>query len=294
MNITLLQLRAFVAVSRYGSFSLAADALHRTQPAITMQVKQLEDALALKLFDRTTRQLKLTTVGLELFPSLSAMLAQLDATVDRSQDLREKRTGTVRIGCLPSVAATFLPSRIAQFRKSHPGISFSLQDALGDKVMALVKSGDVEFGITDIQADDAALESMPLLLERMCALYLEGHPLDQAAEVGITELGRHDLILMAPGSNARRIVDTGFATQGRVAVAACEAAYMSTAIGMVQAGLGVALLPRGGVALGIDSRLRLREIAAPGFTRQIALVRLKRKTLSPAADVFIRTLAEPI
>jgi DNA-binding transcriptional LysR family regulator len=92
------------------------------------------------------------------------------------------------------------------------------------------------------------------------------------------------------GSAARRVVDSAFAARGRLAVAACEVSYMSTAVGMVQAGLGVALLPRRGVQLQIDPRLRYRPIEGPGFTRRIGIIRLKNKTLSPAAEAFIQML----
>lgn len=288
-NISMLQMRAFLAVSRFGSFTLAAEALHRTQPAITVQVRQLEDSLGLKLIDRTTRQFRLTAAGIDLAGVFATVLQQLDAVVEATQDRRAKRSGIVRIGCLPTVAANYLPQRIAYFRVEHPGISFLLNDALGDRVISLVKSGDVDFGITDAGAGDD-LEMTLLLEEKMCALFLEGHALETAAPLDVAELGKHDLILMAHGSNARRLVDTAFATVGRPALATCEASYMSTAVGMVRAGLGVALLPLGGVNLELDSRLRVKTIDAPGFSRQIALVRLKSRTLSPAAAAFLDAL----
>ncbi|MFW7341145.1 LysR family transcriptional regulator [Pollutimonas sp. H1-120] len=290
MNISLVQLRAFIAVSRYGSFTLAAEALHRTQPAITVQVKQLEENLGLKLFDRTTRQLRLTTVGLELVPALSAMLHQLDGVIEISQNIRTQRTGVIRIACLPSVASSFLPVHIAEFRKQHPGISFLLSDALGDKVISMVTGGDVEFGLTDTHPNVGDLDITPLLEEQMCALFLEGHPIQSAEQVDVNRLSAHDLVLMAHGSNARRIVDNAFAAQGRVAVASCEASYMSTAVGMVQAGLGIALLPRSGVNLQVDGRLRARLIQAPGFSRQIAIVKLKQRSLSPSAESFVQLI----
>ncbi|WP_345817571.1 LysR family transcriptional regulator (plasmid) [Paraburkholderia sp. PREW-6R] len=292
MNVTLAQMRAFIAVSRYGSFTLAAEALHRTQPAVTMQIKQLEDALALKLFDRTTRRLRLTTSGHELVAPLSAMLQQLDTVVGTAQDLRDVRTGIVRVGCLPSVASSYLPQKIANFRKLYPGVTFALQDALGSRVIALVKSGDVEFGITDIMPGDNDLEGVPLLKEQMCAVYSKGHPIHEAPTIDVEELARHDLILMAPGSNARRIVDLAFASEGRVAVPACEASYMSTAVGLVQAGLGVALLPTSGFNSRSDPALMVRPIMKPEFRRMIAVVRLKHKTLSPAAEAFSKMLVD--
>ncbi len=291
-NISLLQLRAFLAVSRYGSFTRAAEMTHRTQPAITQQIRLLEEALGLKLFDRSTRQLRLTQVGVELVPTLSGMLQQLDDVLEDAQDLRYKRKGTVRIGCLPSVASLYLPRRIMKFRQHHPGVSFLLSDGLGDQVVSMLKRGDVDFGITDIPEREPGLLSHPLLQETISVLYLDGHPVGRAARIDINELAEHDLILMSPGSTVRRIVDTAFAAQGRIAVAMCEASYNTTAIGMVQAGLGIALLPASGFNLDLDTRFRAKEIDAPGFRRRLGIVTLKGKSQPPAAHAFMAMLLE--
>ncbi|NYT79054.1 LysR family transcriptional regulator [Alcaligenaceae bacterium] len=289
-NISLLQLRAFLAVSRYGSFTRAAEALHRTQPAVTQQVRTLEQMLGLKLFDRTTRQLRLTEIGVELVPILSAMLQQLNDILEDTQDVRHKRVGRVRVGCLPSVASLFLPGRIAEFRRHHPGVSFMLSDGLGDQVVSMIKRGDVDFGITDIPPHSPELLSYPLLKETISVLHLVDHPIHAARALNVDELSKHDLILMAHGSTVRHIIDTAFAAQGRAAVATCEASYNTTAIGMVQAGLGIALLPPSGFNLAVDTRLRAREVEAPGFSRQLGIIMLKSKSLSPSAEAFLALL----
>jgi LysR family carnitine catabolism transcriptional activator len=289
-NISLLQLRAFLAVSRYGSFTRAAEVLHRTQPAITQQIRLLEEALGLTLFDRNTRHLRLTEVAADLVPVLSAMLKQLDDVVDATQDLRHKRRGTVRLGCLPSVASLYLPGRVAEFRRQYPGVSFVVSDGLGDQVVAMVKRGEVDFGITDVPQPANDLTLRPLLRETIQILYLEGHPIAKAVRIDVDELSRHDLILTAPGSTVRRIVDTAFAAQGRVAMATCQASYNTTAIGMVQAGLGVALLPESGFDLAQDPRLRTREVQAPGFDRELCIIRVKDRSLPPATHAFLAML----
>lgn len=290
MNVTLSQLRSFAAVCRYGSFTLAATALHRTQPAVTVQIRQLEKELGLVLFDRSTRGLRLSAAAIELVPQLASLLQQLDQVLEGSQDLRAARTGTIRIGCLPSIAAAYLPARIAVFRTQHPGISFVLRDELGERLLPLVRAGEVDFAITDLRAHDSELESVPLIKEQMCAFFPEGHPLQSAAKVDVAELARHDLILMAHGSNARRIVEAAFIAFGRPPLPTCEASYMTTAVGMVKAGLGVALLPGLGVHLPAYPGVRSRRLVGKAFTRQIAIIRLRRKTLSPGAEAFISSL----
>jgi DNA-binding transcriptional LysR family regulator len=291
MPITLPQLRAFAAVSRCGSFTLAADALHRTQPAVTLQVRQMEKALGLKLIDRSTRGLRLTPVGAELVPALSALLDQLDGLLEATDRVRAKRSGLVPIACLPSVASSYLPRRIADFRKKHPGIHFRVKDDLGERVVAMVKGGEVEFGIAE-EVHASELETLPLFVEKMSVLFMKGHPIASARRIDVEELSRHSLILMAPGGHVRRIVDTAFAAAGRQAAPMCEVSYMSSAAGMVQAGLGIALLPASGFDARMDPQFKSRVIQAPGFSRSIAILKLKGRTLSPAAEAFVRSLVK--
>ena len=288
--ITLLQARILLAVSRHGSFTRAAIALHRTQPAITIQVRQLEGMLGVRLLDRTTRSLHLTPAGQEVVQVFASVLGEMDAMVERVQSLRAKRAGIVRLGCLPSVAASSLPPVIAAFRKKFPGIHFVVRDGLGDQVIRRVRDGEVEFGISDVIANQGDLVSVPLFEERMCAFFPVRHALQKAPRIDIETLVAQDLILMAPGSNARRVVDAAFAAAGRTATPTGEASYMSSAIGMVEAGLGVAVLPASGVNLRGSPRVRQRPIEAPNFTRHIALILVRDRTLSHAAGAFLEML----
>lgn len=290
MQVTLLQIRAFVAVSRFASFTLAADALRRTQPAITAQIKQLEEALGLKLIDRSTRRLRLTATGGDLVPVFARMLQDLDGIIEASRRLRSKEAGTVRVACMPSIAATLLPARIAAFRNRYPMVNFSLVDTVGERVVELVKSGDVEIGITDVPSPALELDVTPLMNDTLHAFFPAGHPLERAAHADIEELSRHQLILTAPGTNVRRMVDTAFAAEGRHAAAACEAAHAATAIGLVLAGVGVALLPPSCVDLEFDSRVRGRPLEGHRFHRELAIVKMQSRTLSPAAQAFVDEL----
>ena len=285
-DVTMQQVRAFLAVSRLGSFTTAADVLHRTQSAVTLQVRSLEDSLGIRLFDRTSRKVALTPAGVELLPRFAESLRIFDDAVQASADVRDRRVGLVRFACLPSVASTFVPGLVASYRQGNPGVRFSLRDGLANEVVSLLRSGAVEFGITDLPGATEEFTADPLLTERMCVVFLDGHPIQGAVAVDVAEMARHDLLLMSVGSNARRVVDLAFAAEGRSPVPFCEASFMSTAMGMVRAGLGVAVLPLSGVNLGIDVRLRHRVIDDVRFDRTIAIVRVAIKSLSPAADDF--------
>jgi DNA-binding transcriptional LysR family regulator len=112
MDVNLRQIRAFVTVAQLRSFTAAAAMLHIAQPTLTVQIKRLEEALALRLLDRNSRSVGLTRIGRDLLPVFQRMLADLDSVVVDARDLSSQRRGTVRIACLPSIAAGLLPDAI--------------------------------------------------------------------------------------------------------------------------------------------------------------------------------------
>ena len=153
MNISLRQIRAFIVVARFSSFTRAADLLHLTQPALTVQIRQLEQALGVKLFDRNTRAVELTRIGRELLPVLERLLGEFDAVVVSTREIAAMRYGIVRIAALPSVAATVLPPLIARFKQHHPQIRVAVRDSVGGRINAMVREEIVDFGIgSDVEA----------------------------------------------------------------------------------------------------------------------------------------------
>src|SRR5215831_4513273 len=135
MDVSVRQLRSFVAVAKLRSFTQAAATLHVSQPTLTVQIKRLEETLRLKLFDRTPRSVELTRMARELLPSLERMLRDLDTVLTDTKDIAAEQRGVVRIAALPSFAASVLPDAINTFRLDHPGVSFELKDAIASRVL---------------------------------------------------------------------------------------------------------------------------------------------------------------
>src|SRR3954453_14871843 len=147
MDLSLRQIRAFVSVAHLKSFTRAAALLHLSQPALTVQIRRLEEALGVKLLDRNSRTVELTRVGRELAPVLQRLLRELDSVVIDTHDLATKRYGVVRIAALPSVAAGLLPDVIATFRDANPRVNFVLKDVIASRVLSLVRSEEVDLGV---------------------------------------------------------------------------------------------------------------------------------------------------
>lgn len=286
MNPTVRQLRAFAVLSGVGSFTRAAAALHTTQPALSAQIRELEGALGVRLFDRNTRSVALTTTGRELLPVVDKILGDLDGVVAHARDIASRSIGKVAVAALPSIAATTLPHTIARFRAAHPGIVVALHDALAGGVADLVRDGAVDFGISGAIVSDPALVFEPQGTDRMVAVLPPDHPLARTRRLTLSALTGIPLVLMDRQSSVRVIVDRAYAAHGTVPLPAYEAAFMATAMGMVRAGLGVTVLPASAFELATVSDLVIRPLDEPALERTLGLVRRAGRSLSPAADLF--------
>ena len=290
MNISLRQLRAFVSIGRLGSFTKAADALHATQPALSAQIRELEESLGVKLFDRSTRSVTLTQAGEDLLPVVDNVLGDLGSVVARAQDVAKRNTGRVVVAALPSLAATLLPSVVARMRVEHPGITVAIRDALAERILGLVRAGEADLAVTSAPPIDPQLQFKPLLTDRMVAVMPVDHPLAKVKVVKLVELLASPMVLMDRDSSVRRIVDAACASIGRLAEPVYEAAFMSTAIGLVRAGLGATLLPSSAAELRTADDLVVRDLAVPRVERALGILATRRRSYSPAAEAFVSIL----
>ncbi|MBR0646300.1 LysR family transcriptional regulator [Plastoroseomonas hellenica] len=289
MSITLRQLRAMVAVARNGSLGRAAALLHLSQPALTVQIRELERALGVRLFDRGARGAEPTEAGRELAEAFGRILGDLDAVVAGARDVAALRSGLARVATLPSVGATVLPAVLARLRERSPRIRVAVRDAVAARVGALVKSGAAELGIAAIDPDPE-LEASLLFEDRMVAVLPAGHPLEKKRSVPLAALAAVPLVL-GEESSVRSLFDRACAAEGLHVVPAYEATYISTLIGMVRAGLGVGVLPASAVDPLTEPAIRIRPITDPPIPRRVMLLRRAGRSLSPAAEAFVEALA---
>jgi DNA-binding transcriptional LysR family regulator len=290
MNINLRQVRSFVAVAQLKSFTRAATLLHLSQPALTVQIRRLEDALGVRLLDRNTRAVDLTRVGRDLMPVFQRLLRELDAVILDTRDLAAKRRGIVRIPSLPSFAAGVLPEVIARFRKQHPRVSFQIRDAIANRVLAYVRDEDVDIGVIGGEVPDAEIEVVYSMQDRMHVVFPAGHPLQRVRTVTFEAVADYPLVLMDPDTSVRQLVDAACMDIKRMTIPACEATYMMTAVGMVRAGLGIAILPASAPEIRTEPGLRSRPIDGPRFARTIAIIKKSGRTLPPATASSLEQL----
>jgi LysR family transcriptional regulator, carnitine catabolism transcriptional activator len=290
MTAELRHIEAFLAVARLGHFTRAAAALHVSQPALTVQIRQLEAALGVRLFDRNNRRVALTQAGRDLVAPLERISLDVASVVQHAHDLSAHRHGVVTVAALPSVAAGLLPRAIRALADAHQGIVVRVRDAIAGRVVELVRSGEADFGIGSLIRPDPELVVTPLFTDRLCAFAPADHPLAQKRRVRLRDVGAHPLILTGQDTSVRQIVERTLAAVRLPVQVAQEATYMTTAIGMVQAGLGIAILPESAMALDPAAPVRALSIREPVLTRQIAILTRTGRSLSPAAERLAQML----
>lgn len=287
MNFNTRQLRAFVAVSEDGAFTTAARRLNLSQPALTVQIRNLEESLETKLFDRDTRSVALTRAGRELLPQFRRVLADLDATVDAARRHGSASHGTVRVAALPSVAASLLPDVIRAFREDNPHVAFDVKDAVNARIVAMVKEEVVDIGVIGQASVDRDLEIVARVREDMQVVFPVGHALQKVRNISLERLASYPHVLLTPETSVRRVVDAAFGARGLTIASVCEVTYMMAAVGMVRAGLGIAILPIGAREPLSEPAVRARRIDESGLVRTVAIIRRRKRTLSPIVSSFL-------
>lgn len=284
MNVTLRQLRAFVAVARSGSFTLAAENLFVTQSALSGLVRELEQSLGLRLIDRSTRRIHLSDVGRDLFPLVEKILNDLDGVLNEVVNLKSLKTGTVRVAAPQLMCCTLLPEVIAAFAAQHPGIRIRLVDSPVENVAARVLSGEVDLGIGPERDPNPHVEATTLFELPFMAVMPAGHELARRASVKWSDLAGFPLISLG-GPFAERLAADLHAAARDLTVEA-KVSFMSTALSMVSAGMGITVCIPYAASLVRLYSLVMRPLIDPVVTRRFFVLGRSDRSLSPAAQAF--------
>ena len=283
MNVTLRQLRVFIEVSRLQSFSRAGDEIGLTQSAVSRCVRELETDIGLKLIDRTTRDVQLTDVGANLVASVSRLLTDLDDTLREIREIGEQRRGRVVVAASPTIACRLMPQIVAGCGRQFPFITLGLRDDVQSDVIRKVKSGEVDFGVVigPFTTDD--LLSEPLMTDSFCVVCRADHRLAAQPQVAWADLEGERLVMLDYASGSRPIIDAAMDEHGVSATVVQELGHSATVFGLVEAGVGVSVLPWLALPLPAEVSLVARPLV-PRAERTVELVRRRDRSLSPAAE----------
>ena len=286
MNVTLRQLRAFVAVARTGSFTLAAESLYITQSALTGLIKELEQILGMRVVDRSTRRMNLSDMGRELFPLVEKILNDLDRVLADVAERKSLKTGFVRVAAPQLMASTLLPEIIAAYNAVHPEVRVKLVDSVVESIVSRVFSGEVDLGIGPERDPNSDITAEELFEGRFMAVFPRGHPLSQFREVSWADLLANPFISLHGQFTERLMVDLREAAGDIKFAPTNEVAFMSTALAMVNAGLGVTACITYASSLVELYRLEMRPLVKPTVHRGFFTFTQNNRTLTPAAESF--------
>ncbi|WP_428684269.1 LysR family transcriptional regulator [Reyranella sp.] len=286
MNLTIRQLRAFTLGAQFASFSEAAARMGITQPGYSLLIRQLEEEVGMALFRRTTRRVELTEAGREILQSAQRTLQQLEETCRRAEDFREARQGTLNLAFVPSVGCSLLPPTLSRFAEAYPGIKLVFHEAQAVGFAERVRSGQAEIGLGLLLQPDEQLGFEALTRDCLVALLHTQHPLAARPTVTWKALARFNSILVTNQSSVRVHADRAAASVGVDIEPTYVLDSLTTAVGLVRAGLGYAVLPSLALRSMDLGGAVVRVVEQPRAWRDIGLLTRSQFTLSPAAEAF--------
>jgi len=290
INCEILDLRAFQAVVDLESFHRAAEALNISQPALTRRIQKLEQSIGAPLLDRTTRHVAATATGQELLPLVRRMLEEFDGSLFALKDGGSQRRGLITMACVPTAAFYFLPTVIKKFGADYPHIRLRIRDLTANEGLQAVARGEVEFGINLMGNSDPDLSFEPLIDDPFVLAMRKDHPLAAHEELNWGQLDGYPLVVVDRSSGNRALLDGALAKHNLRLNWFYEVTHLNTSLGLVEAGLGISVLPRLATPQEEHPYLVSRPIVDPVVTRTIGIVRRRGAQLSPAAEKFIEVL----
>ncbi|MGA8016833.1 MAG: LysR family transcriptional regulator [Candidatus Dormiibacterota bacterium] len=286
-------LHTFVEVARTEHLGRAAEILQSDQSTVSRKIARLEHAVGVPLFERIGRSIRLTRAGRRFVGRAERILGELRDAVADAAGTVSPESGEVHLGFLHTVGARWLPERLARFLELYPGVRFILQEGTTAEVVAGVLEGRFDLGILGPPPPNTPeLEVVPLFRERVSVVVPSQHRLVGRSSVALQEVAGEPLILPRARSGLRRVIDDAFARQGLAENVAYEGDDFTIIQGLVEAGLGITLLP---MPLPAPStRVVVIPLRDPPIARTMAITWDRRRTLPPAAELFWRRIVEEV
>ena len=280
-NLKALQI--FVVVAENCSFRRAAEVLHRSQSAVSTQIKLLEEQIGVALFHRTTRRVQLTAEGKLLLGHAQRAVASLELGLREIRETANVQVGHISMGCVPSIAATLLPGVLVEFQAKRRNIRLELRELDSAQLLEAISRQDISFGIGPFvdQAND--FNFVEITVEPIYALLPKAHWRPRAKEITLAELAELPLVLASSSAELRNTLNRELASRGLEIKNAFEVIQVQTMLAFAQAGLGVAILPRIMIPMPLEGELQALPITKPILERRLCLITLKGNSLSPAA-----------
>jgi len=282
------QLRYFCAVAETGNFTRAAEREQVAQPSLSQQIMKLEEELAVRLFDRLGRSVRLTDMGQMFLPRARAILTELRAAKEEVAQRQSSVAGPISVGVIPTIAPYFMPTRIAMFSRKYPEASLTVVEDVTVRLMDRLRAGLLDISVMALPARGHDLECYPLRTERLYAILPKGHRLGKKRSLMMKEL-REEPFLLLRDDHCFRDTSIEICKRARMMPQVIfESGQFSSILGMVGAGLGVSIVPEMALEQRPDCTFVL--IADEKASRTIGAATLKGHFLSRVQKAFLQHL----
>lgn len=281
-NLTLKQFRYFEALAQHGHFGHAADASGISQPALSMQIKEMEAALGVQLFERAARQVRLTRFGEDFAPRAREILRAVDEVEDLARLAQDRLSGRLRIGVIPTIAPYLLPSFIGHLTKAHPTLDIHVRETLTPRLIEELSEGRIDAAIVALPVSEPSFEEVAIFEEDFVLVRPgadAGHPVPDAQD-----LAKMQLLLLEEGHCFRDQALAFCSMRSSLPREGLDGSSLSTLVQLVGAGIGVTLIPD--MAVSVEARSANVSVARfKGVQPKRTIGMIWRKT-SPLADQF--------
>lgn len=291
-NVTLRQLEVFLAVARRQSFTAAARELHVTQPAVSMQVKELEASCGLPLFEKVGRRVQLTEAGEEITRCAEAIAERLQQAAGRLDGFRGLKRGTLKLGAV-STAKYFAPSLLRAFKSDYPDIAIRFSVGNREEIIRDLAANESDLVIMGRPPRELDTVAEPVARHPLVIIAAPSHPLAGRRRIPIEDLAEENFLIREPGSGTRTAMEQAFQERGASYRASMEMSSNETIKQAVMAGMGISLISAHTVGLEIATgRLVVLDVIGLPILRNWFVIHLTRKQLSPIAAAFRDLLLE--
>ena len=288
----LAQLEAFIQVAHHRSFSRAAEALFLTQPSVTARIQSLEREIGERLFERTGRSVTLTDAGHAFMPHAQRALTAVQEGTDAIEAVRHGDVGSIRIGASSSIATYVLPGILRRFRETRPRVHVHLTTGNTEEIIEKLLAGEVHVVVTRL-AQHPEIESLHLYNDDLALVVAPSHPFAQKGKVSIAEAGREPFLFFERTSSYHSLIYSMFLRAGVVPESVMELDSMETTKHMVEAGLGIAILPVVSIAREIGTgtlrQVEIRDMEQPA-QREVGVHILRNRAINPPIRDFLKLL----
>ena len=292
VNFDLNDLYALRALVEYGNFRVAAESICLSQSALSRRIEKLEAALGNRLFDRTTRRVSLTLYGQNFAERSAQLLDNVESMLADVDKASEERTGLITVATVPSAACYFMPDVIRRFQSRYPRVRIKLIDSSAGNVMDAVARSQADFGICFAGNLSSEIEFFPLVEDVYVAACRKDHPLAQKSQLTWQAFFQQNYISLDKTSGNRNLLDRllGDIIPERPSV--CETRHVTTMLGMVEAGIGIAAVPAMSMPTSEHTLLTHLPLVAPEVKRTVGLIRRRGRIQSYIAAELEKQITE--